>query len=358
MKLSSCGCTNMCKSASKSFHVQKVPRDAQGRAALRVWLSPAEPKEPSDLKPIIVFFHGGGLLSSATTYVPFLCPRFCQHCAESGKICVEVDYPLSCLPWEVSAIMPAVATFAAWLLQAHVSVIVGIWLAFVAWRLWCPRVKHPQHLRACALAVEWARVNALRYGGDANNIILWGHSSGGQLAALLALASADAFNGNEASIGPVAGLAVLSSPLDYRSENLVHLHPLARVVVRGLLLREQFGVDPKTWEQASPIRWLEGAVTKPPNMCPTMPLMLLRTGLEFVVPFINQQAELIFKFDDAANLAKKQGMPVFQHCVNGRDHFTALACCALWLQDEHPFWQHTRARAAALRKVSCQSHHS
>jgi len=49
-----------------------------------------------------------------------------------------------------------------------------------------PEVRYPSFLEDAAKAVRWARANAARFGGDANNIYLAGHSAGAYNAAMLA----------------------------------------------------------------------------------------------------------------------------------------------------------------------------
>ncbi len=49
-----------------------------------------------------------------------------------------------------------------------------------------PQVKMPGFMRDAARAVAWVRVHAATLGGDPHDIFVMGHSSGGQIAALLA----------------------------------------------------------------------------------------------------------------------------------------------------------------------------
>ena len=62
----------------------------------------------------------------------------------------------------------------------------GMGVASVNYRL-SPAVKHPAHIQDVARAFAWLHSNAARYGIDAGNIFVAGHSAGGHLAALLAL---------------------------------------------------------------------------------------------------------------------------------------------------------------------------
>jgi acetyl esterase/lipase len=49
-----------------------------------------------------------------------------------------------------------------------------------------PWVKHPEHAKDVARAVAWTRKNCGKYGGQADQLFLAGHSAGGHLAALIA----------------------------------------------------------------------------------------------------------------------------------------------------------------------------
>lgn len=51
-----------------------------------------------------------------------------------------------------------------------------------------PDVEYPEFLEDCADAVAWVRANAERYGGDAERLVLMGHSAGAYNAAMIAMA--------------------------------------------------------------------------------------------------------------------------------------------------------------------------
>ena len=92
---------------------------------------------------------------------------------------------------------------------------VGISLAergFVAvvpdYRLY-PRVTFPAFDADGAAAVAWAEKHAREFGGDPGNIVLMGHSAGGQIAAMLAL-DHDFLRKNGADPACISGLVGLS----------------------------------------------------------------------------------------------------------------------------------------------------
>ncbi len=60
----------------------------------------------------------------------------------------------------------------------------GVILVAINYRL-SPKHKHPAHIEDCAQAIKWIVENIHRYGGDANNMVLSGHSAGAHLVALL-----------------------------------------------------------------------------------------------------------------------------------------------------------------------------
>lgn len=49
-----------------------------------------------------------------------------------------------------------------------------------------PQVQHPKHIEDVALAAAWTIKNAPKYGGNADKLLLIGHSAGGHLVSLLA----------------------------------------------------------------------------------------------------------------------------------------------------------------------------
>jgi len=78
-----------------------------------------------------------------------------------------------------------------------------------------PEVKYPAFIEDGALAVEWAHRNAARFGGDADNIVLMGHSAGAHIAAMLAI---DERWLQDVGLDPrrdIAGLVGLAGPYDF-----------------------------------------------------------------------------------------------------------------------------------------------
>ncbi|RXR30781.1 alpha/beta hydrolase [Sphingobium fluviale] len=73
-----------------------------------------------------------------------------------------------------------------------------------------PEVRFPDFLRDCALALQWTRANAAKFGGDGDRVVLAGHSAGAYNAAMLAL-DPRWLGGNRTA---VRGLVTLAGPFD------------------------------------------------------------------------------------------------------------------------------------------------
>ncbi len=91
--------------------------------------------------PVVVFFHGGGLLFGDKSQGQSVATRL----VTKGIGLVSANYRLS------------------------------------------PGVKHPAHVQDAAAATAWVHHNIAKYGGDPEKLFVGGHSAGAYLAALLAL---------------------------------------------------------------------------------------------------------------------------------------------------------------------------
>lgn len=119
---------------------QTVP---DGRDLLDVYLperAPGAAQDPGAI-PLVVFFHGGGLLEGDKAHGEILARRL----ASAGIGVVSANYRLS------------------------------------------PAVMHPVHLQDAAAAVAWTVRHAQEYGADPDRIFVSGHSAGAYLATLIAL---------------------------------------------------------------------------------------------------------------------------------------------------------------------------
>lgn len=113
-----------------------------------------------------------------------------------------------------------------------------------------PAHTHPAQARDLAAAVAWLRDHATRYGYSRQRLYLVGHSSGGQLAALVAL-DPTYLRAHGMQPGDLAGVAVISAMFDL-SDRAVH-----NPDQRGLYVRA-FGADNGQRRAASPLSHVNG----------------------------------------------------------------------------------------------------
>jgi acetyl esterase len=125
--------------------------------------------QPGEVRPVIVFFHGGGFVLGDLDTHDGLARALANRC---GRVVVSVDYPLA------------------------------------------PEHKYPAAINAGFAATTWVADNAAEFRGDATNIAVAGDSAGGNLAAVVTLMARD--NG-----GPAIAHQVLIYPdLDFRRSNV------------------------------------------------------------------------------------------------------------------------------------------
>jgi acetyl esterase/lipase len=135
------------------------------RQRLDVWRRSGAQRRPA---PVLVWFYGGSWNSGARGDYGFAARAF----AEKGFVVVVPDYRL------------------------------------------VPSVRYPAFLQDAAAAVAWTRANAARLGGDADRIVLAGHSAGAYLAVMLAL-DARWLAAAGADADAVKAVAGLAGPYDF-----------------------------------------------------------------------------------------------------------------------------------------------
>ena len=126
-----------------------TPKDAARRPVRGVAYGPDArqqldvyaPPSPQGPAPVVVFFYGGGWNSGSRSDYGWAA----QALASRGFLVIVPDYRL------------------------------------------VPAVVYPGFVEDCALAVRWAQDHAGRYGGDADRLLLAGHSAGAYMALMLAL---------------------------------------------------------------------------------------------------------------------------------------------------------------------------
>ncbi|MDZ7826282.1 MAG: alpha/beta hydrolase [Gammaproteobacteria bacterium] len=168
---------------------------AESRGLLDVY-QPAGAEEA----PVVLFFHGGGLLAGDKS----LAAHLGQRLAREGFVTVSANYRLS------------------------------------------PAVSHPVHVRDAARTVAWVRDNIAGFGGDPDRVVLAGHSAGAWLAALLAtdprwLEERGLSRASLAGVVPISGF--------------FHLPRLAPERPKSV-----WGEDPEVWRRASPARHVDEGV--------------------------------------------------------------------------------------------------
>lgn len=141
-----------------------------------------------------------------------------------------------------------------------------------------PQVKSPVFVQDAARAVKWTRTNIYKYGGSGLKLFVMGHSSGAQMAALLAM--------NEEYLAAVGGtrgwfkgMIGLAGPYDF-------------LPLTAPDLRDMFG-PPERYEQSQPIFYADGQ---------NAPLLLLHGEDDDVVWVKNTR--------NLADAVRKKGGPV------------------------------------------------
>lgn len=152
--------------------------------------------------PVIVFFHGGGLLIGDKSQGKFVADALVPR----GVGVVAANYRLS------------------------------------------PAVKHPAHVQDAAAAFAWTVEHITDYGGDPNQIYLAGHSAGAYLAALLVLDDAYLL---EVGLSPAASRGMIAISPFLNVEEVAPNRP-----------RSVWGSELSTWRQASPSSYIGDG--KPP----------------------------------------------------------------------------------------------
>ena len=109
-----------------------------------------------------------------------------------------------------------------------------------------PEVSHPAHVQDAASAFAWVKRNISKYGGDANRIVMIGHSAGAYLAMLLVtdpryLAAHKLARSDVRGVVPVSGFFWVDKP---------GVAPDRPTYV--------WGTDRKVWIDASPAHYLRG----------------------------------------------------------------------------------------------------
>ncbi|KEO81182.1 alpha/beta hydrolase [Tumebacillus flagellatus] len=156
----------------------------------------------------------------------------------------------------------------------------------------------PAQIHDVKAAIRWLRANADTYGIDPNAIGVWGHSSGGHLAALLATSGdVPELEGNSGSPGyssRVQAACVSAGPVDLLRMGGWHDLPDSPEAV---LLNAKYAQDnPDLAKVANPITYING--DEPP-------VLILHGDQDCIVPV--NQAELLFHALTDVSLVRIKG---------------------------------------------------
>lgn len=131
-------------------------------------------KDAKKRKPVVVWVHGGAwAIGDKTNSMRKKVPFF----NNLGYVFVSVNYRLSPLPRKINK---------------------------------SNNIKHPIHVNDVADALQWVHKNIEKYGGDASNIVLMGHSAGAHLVALVG-ANQELLNQREIPIQNIKGIISLDT---------------------------------------------------------------------------------------------------------------------------------------------------
>ncbi len=156
-----------------------------------------------------------------------------------------------------------------------------------------PEVLFPQMMSDSAAAVAWVSNNIARFGGKGDQIFLMGHSSGGHLAAMLAV--------NERYLGVelhqnIRGFIGLAAPYDF-------------IFDRPYLPKVFAGLD---YAESQPSYFVDGSE----------PAMLLLYGDEDQVVYMRNIVNM-------TEIVQQKGGKIESHIYNGVDHVAILSALSI-----------------------------
>lgn len=235
-----------------------LPDGDCSQQSLDIYRASATATESDAALPVLVFMHGGGWRAADKQDALGIHTNICAALARRELVAVNVNYRLS------------------------------------------PRVRHPAHALDAAYALRWVRENIQDFGGDAENIFACGHSSGAHLAALVALDERylQEAGASNAFIRGVIGISGIY--------NIAHFASRNRLAHR-LMARPAFGVDPKTWSDASPVSYVRAGA--PP----------------FLMINAEDDERLEVEAEELAALLRNAGVSAETLVIPGTNHFTILS---------------------------------
>ena len=264
------------------FHITDIRYPDKSDFEMRTVLiaQPVQDGHPLSHRPVVFFVHGGAWVDGyASWYTDIVTPALT---AEKGWVVVNVDYRLTSdqvfLADEhcpnINDCDPAQATKAAW---------------------------YDDNLQDVAAAFAWTVQHIEAYGGDPNNIFLFGHSAGGHLVSLLAT-----HEDYRSLQGRMRGVITMSG-----AYNLGELNPMFAPYLNQTF--QGGATDQEALDEASPYTYVRAGETLPP-------FYILHC--QYDLPSLPEQA-IAFR-----NRLEALGYPVAWDYLTGYTHETEMAAIA------------------------------
>ncbi len=177
-----------------------------GQTNLQLYIFTPKDHTPTNRRPAIVFFFGGGWTSGS----PQQFDKQCQYFASRGMVAITADYRVAS--------------------RQH--------------------AKPAQCVADAKSAIRWVRKNAARLGVDLNRVVAAGGSAGGHLAGCIAVVPALDEPGEDTSVSGVPDAAILFNPA-------LVLAPLEGLNLEGFgsrLNAPRLGVEPERLSPAHHVR--------------------------------------------------------------------------------------------------------
>ena len=118
-------------------------------------------------------------------------------------------------------------------------------------------VQHPEHIKDIAMAFNWLKKNASKYGYDPKNIFVGGYSSGAHLSALLGM-DASYLNAHGLELSDIKGILPVSGAFDIQDYYQVFYHHenAATRAMAETHVKDVFGEE-EHFFAASPISYID-----------------------------------------------------------------------------------------------------
>ncbi len=176
----------------------------------------------TDLKPVMIFIHGGGWVIGDKTNKP---SSKIELFKGLGYVYISINYRLSPFPYQLDN---------------------------------PNRILHPTHVKDVAKAIKYIYDNIEDYGGNKSNIAIMGHSAGAHLASLIATDPKylNAEGLKTSIFKGVVSLDTQASDIDYAMQHTFEGSDLYKMYINA------FGDTSNKWKEASPINYVSSSLAK------------------------------------------------------------------------------------------------